>query len=300
MKRILTIGITLLLLASCQSPSTPTTKSNKLKIVTTSYPVYEFVRELVNEDAQIDLLSNTSGDAHNHDQTPQDLVLMNEADVLVYTNDILEPWMNTIKQSLKSSVVVINASSTIKTIDQHNHDGQKVKDPHTWVSMKNAKQMVSYIYEALLQTNRLHAQNIKENYESYITKLKQLDQDYETVFKQAKTSSLIFLGHFAFNYLLEDYHFEYKVLYETLTHGSEPTANRIKEIMDYIEKQQIQYVFIEESSNDKVVDLILSKTQTTPLELHGSHQLNHKDQEEKTTFIQLQQRNIDNLKKGLQ
>ncbi len=312
MKRTFILAVVILLLAACAKTPTTSEDNEKLKVVATSFPVYEFAREIGKDLIDVTLLTKSSSDAHSFDPTPQDLVAMNQTDLLVYTNDAMEPWIDRIKSSLESKVTLLNSSKEIKLSEHHHeheehdehdeHDGHDHSsgDPHTWVSMKNAKKMVKSIYEAMIEIKPELKTKLESNYQAYLEKLEKLDAEYEAVFDRAKQKTVVFLGHFAFNYLFEDFHFDYKVLYESLSHETELTAAKIKEIIDVVKEHQLSYVFKEELASDKVVDTILANTNTKALELHGAHQLSKEDQAAKTSFIEIQERNIENLKKGLQ
>ncbi len=310
MKKIILL-VLLFLLGSCVSPTTPSVNSNLLVVVTTSYPVAQFVEQVGKELVEVNLITKGSSNTHTYDPTPKDLLDMNEAALLFYTNDAMEPWVDGLKSSLKETVKVVDTSEGIDFIQGHTHDHEEEHehsheeshgfgDPHVWTSMKNAQIMVSNIEKALIKQLPEEKATIQANAQAYQAQLKQLDQEYETVFKQAHQQKLVFLGHFAFNYLLRDYAFDYTVLYESLSHESEPTAAKVKEVIDYIQEENLSYVFKEELADDRIVETVLETTNAQALELHGVHVLSNEDLAAQVSFIQLQQRNIENLRVGLQ
>lgn len=310
MKKIILL-VLLFLLGSCASPTTPSANPQRLAVVTTSYPVAQFVEQVGKELVEVNLITKGSSNTHTYDPTPKDLLDMNEAALLFYTNDAMEPWVDGLKSSLKETVKVVDTSEGIDFIQGHTHDHEEEHghsheephgfgDPHVWTSMKNAQIMVSNIEKALIEQLPDETETIQANAQAYQAQLKQLDQEYETVFKQAHQQKLVFLGHFAFNYLLRDYAFDYTVLYESLSHESEPTAAKVKEVIDYIQEENLSYVFKEELADDRIVETVLETTNAQALELHGVHVLSNEDLAAQVSFIQLQQRNIENLRVGLQ
>lgn len=310
MKKIILL-VLLFLLGSCASPTTPSANPQRLAVVTTSYPVAQFVEQVGKELVEVNLITKGSSNTHTYDPTPKDLLDMNEAALLFYTNDAMEPWVDGLKSSLKETVKVVDTSEGIDFIQGHTHDHEEEHghsheephgfgDPHVWTSMKNAQIMVSNIEKALIVQLPDETETIQANAQAYQAQLKQLDQEYETVFKQAHQQKLVFLGHFAFNYLLRDYAFDYTVLYESLSHESEPTAAKVKEVIDYIQEENLSYVFKEELADDRIVETVLETTNAQALELHGVHVLSNEDLAAQVSFIQLQQRNIENLRVGLQ
>nr|MCR5719219.1 zinc ABC transporter substrate-binding protein [Lachnospiraceae bacterium] len=72
-------------------------KDDKLKIVTTVFPVYDWIMGIVgenNEDVDVTLLSDSGTDLHNFNPTADDFVKIWDSDLFVYIGGLSENWAN--------------------------------------------------------------------------------------------------------------------------------------------------------------------------------------------------------------
>ncbi|HLR36157.1 MAG TPA: zinc ABC transporter substrate-binding protein, partial [Tissierellales bacterium] len=63
----------------------------KIQIITTLFPQYDFTREIVKDKGEIDLLLPPGVEAHSYEPTPQDISKIKKADVFIYTGEYMEP-----------------------------------------------------------------------------------------------------------------------------------------------------------------------------------------------------------------
>lgn len=282
---------------------------NKLSIVTTSFVTYDFARSIASEQ-DVTLIVKPGQDTHSFEPTAQDMVAIEKADLLIYTNDELEPW---VKQLVNiSDDRVVNASQEITMIDfsgndihdDHDHDDHGGHshfglDPHTWTSMKNAQIMVDTIVQAIIKLDSGNQTLYQENASSLNKKLAELDTEYEAIFDHSQHDSLVFLGHFSLSYLLHDYDMEYLALFESLSHESEPTIGQLQSIIDEIKDEELKYVFAEELTQLKVVETIEQETGVEVLHFNSAHTISSEEMKNGISFIEIQIDNLENLHKGL-
>ena len=88
----------------CKKNNQPaeTDKNNKLTIMTTLYPYYDFVRAVVGNTPGIEvkLLIAPGKDDHSFEPTPKDIVAINKADLFIYNGGSIENWVEEITGSL--------------------------------------------------------------------------------------------------------------------------------------------------------------------------------------------------------
>lgn len=124
MKRILT-GILLasvLLLSACTTTST--TQDTKPTVVTTLFPQYSIVEALAKEYVNHVFILPFGTDAHDFEPTPSNVTTILRSDVLIYTGDLLERWVDRIiKTQTQSQLVFLDLSQVVDLLeDGHNHD----------------------------------------------------------------------------------------------------------------------------------------------------------------------------------
>jgi len=69
------------------------TDSNKLTVVATLFPQYDFAREIAGDKADILLLLPPGMESHSFEPTPGDIITIHNSDVFLYTGDEMEPWV---------------------------------------------------------------------------------------------------------------------------------------------------------------------------------------------------------------
>lgn len=72
----------------------------KLKVVTTIYPIYDFTRNVAGEHAEVIPLIPPGAEPHGWEPTPQDLKVIQAADVFVYNGGMVEYWVDQVLDSI--------------------------------------------------------------------------------------------------------------------------------------------------------------------------------------------------------
>ena len=102
MKKIFTIFLALTmvvgLLAGCGKKNdveTGESDSNKLSVVTTIFPEYDWVREILGDKAEstdLTMLLNSGVDLHSYQPTADDIVKISDCDLFVYVGGESDGW----------------------------------------------------------------------------------------------------------------------------------------------------------------------------------------------------------------
>ncbi|MBR6791700.1 MAG: zinc ABC transporter substrate-binding protein [Ruminococcus sp.] len=87
------------LLTGC-ADSSAEKKPDKLSIVTTCFPPYDFARAVAGESADITMLLCPSAEAHSYEPTPLDILKIQECDVFIYLGGSGEVWAEEILESV--------------------------------------------------------------------------------------------------------------------------------------------------------------------------------------------------------
>lgn len=120
MRKIISIFLGLLLvagnLAGCGNNNIPV-DDTKLKIVTTIFPQYDWVREIVgsNEDnVDLTLLMDTGVDLHSYQPTADDIIKISNCDIFIYVGGESDKWVeNALREAVNKDMVVINLLETL-------------------------------------------------------------------------------------------------------------------------------------------------------------------------------------------
>ena len=284
---------------------------DKLFIVTTLFPQYDFARHIAGDKAEVKLLLSPGLEAHSYDPTPADIVDINESDLFIYTGDEMEAWVADIIKSLENEVNVLDVSSGIDLVKEdaeeeaynheaHNHkEHEHIYDPHIWTSPINAMIMVEDILDELIRIDSDNEDYYRENADKYLKELEQLDKDIREVVENAQIKTIFFADKFAMYYFVNEYGLDYISAYDSCSAETEPSARLVADIIDEVRECNANTIFYAELSNHKAADTISEETGRKALLLHSCHNVSKKEFKSGVTYLSLMRQNLENLKVGL-
>ncbi len=154
-------------------------ESDKLKVVTTIFPEYDWVKEVLGDkadNAEITMLLDNGVDLHSYQPTADDIVKIADCDLFIYVGGESDEWVNdALKESTNPNMKVINLldvlGDSVKTEEMvegmqetehsHSHEKKEVTEDRTlsdyegeWQSLypfmdeKFKTETVSYMAEA--------------------------------------------------------------------------------------------------------------------------------------------------------
>ncbi|MCD5002040.1 zinc ABC transporter substrate-binding protein [Enterococcus saccharolyticus] len=273
MKKILLTSIVLfgsLLLGACGQSE----QSNDIQVMTTFYPMYEFTKEVVGDEGQVELLIPAGTEAHDYEPSAKDVAKISDADALVYNSKELETWIPDLSQSISSEkTTLIEAASTIDLMPageehdhEHEHEGAEAEhhhehDPHVWVDPVMAITEVETIRDALSEKFPEKKATFEANATAYIKELQALDAEYRAAFEGAKNKTFV-TQHDAFAYLAHQYGLTQQAI-AGLSPDIEPTPSRLAELKDFVDEHQVQVIYFEANASSKVAETLANETGVT-------------------------------------
>jgi zinc transport system substrate-binding protein len=303
--------------AVCQACSRPPDKplgEQKLKVVTTLFPLYDFARSVGGERADVSLLLPPGVEPHSFEPKPGDVMRIEAAGLFIYTGGNMEPWAATILKGFQADKpVAVDTSAGIrikKEGDQRtrtNGPGEENSDrhhrhnvdPHIWLDLDYAQKMVDTILNGYVRKDPGNRDFYRQNAERYKAGLAQLDDRFQRELATCTKRVIIHGGHFAFNYLAKRYGITYVSAYGG-SPDSEPTARALIELEKQLRKYNVRYVYFEELITPRVAQVIAKETGASLLPLHGAHNVSREELAQGVTFISIMEQNLKNLKVGME
>lgn len=295
----------------CFKKETVVKDEEKIQIVATLFPQYDFVKHIGGDKVEVKLLLNSGVETHNYDPTPKDMISINNSDIFLYTGQNLEPWTQSIINSINSNCKIVDIAEGIELInieefeekyalsdpheEEHHDEEEKSEDSHIWLDPKNAIIMIDNITEELCTIDAENVDYYKENAKKYKEEILQLDNKIEELVNNSNRKKLAFGGEFAYSYFIERYNLEFASVYTNCGHGEDPSIEKVKSVIDYINENKLPVVFYEELSEGTVAKMISEETEAESLVLYSIHNANVKTD----TYISLMNKNIENLRKAL-
>lgn len=288
---------------------------DRLNVVTSIFPFQEFAKAVGGERAAVDLLLPPGVEAHSWEPTPTDVLKVRKADIFIYVGAGLEPYVHDIlKGAGGEPVVVIDAGQEVKLLDSethpHRHGTTHARehaphhargrlDPHLWLDFENDMTIIDTIARVFSRKDPSGTSYYAENAAAYKKKLKALDARYKNELKQCKRRIFVFGGHAAFAYLAKRYGLEQISLYG-INPDSEPTPKKLAELVKISRHYSIKYIYFEELVSDKLARVMAQEIGAQTLVLNPGVNLTRDQIQAGVTFIDIMERNLENLKKGLE
>lgn len=211
-KFLLFINLLALLFAWQVSHIKQVAADDKIKVVTTFYPVYEFTKAVTGDSADVSMLIKAGTEPHDFEPSTKNVATISDADMFVYMDDSMETWVKKVQKSINSDdLTVVKSTGDMLLMagtaeeEEEGHEGHSHEyDPHVWLSPKRAVILVENIRDAFVAKYPDKAETFKTNSAAYIEKLNDLDKKYSDALSNAKQKSFV-TQHAAFEYLALDY-----------------------------------------------------------------------------------------------
>lgn len=289
-------------------------KSNKLSIVTTIFPAYDFSVNIAGDKADVVQLLKPGAESHTFEPTPQDMAAIKNCDIFVYAGGESDTWLEDILDSLEGSdVQIISMLDCVTALEEEQVEGMKGEggalselfgeeeeeeeelDEHVWTSPKNAVLICEKLKETLCEIDSLNEDYYNEKSSVYIKSLKELDRQYEEALSKCPNHTIIVADRFPFRYLVHDYGLDYYAAFLGCSEDAEVTASTIITLCNKVKEENIDTVFVIEFSNEKIANSICEVTGAKIGHLNSCHNVTKEQRDGGVSYISVMEDNLSEL-----
>lgn len=331
MKKIIIAVLCMLLTAGALAGCGEKNKSEKnadLSIVATIFPGYDWVREIMGDEAEnadITILMDNGTDLHSYQPTADDIIKISKCDLFIYAGGESDEWVkDALKQTENKDMKVINMmemlGDSVKTEEvvegmesEHDHDhdedgdhndsDQEVEyDEHTWLSLKNAEMICEAIENDLSSLDPENKDIYKKNSEEYISKLSELDSKYQKTVDDAARKTVLFGDRFPFRYLTDDYGLDYYAAFVGCSAETEASFKTVKFLAEKVDELDLPCVMTIEGSDHKIAETIIRNTADKDqkvLTMDSMQAVTASDLKDGKTYLSVMEKNLEALKEAL-
>jgi len=308
------------------SKSGEDTKDKKIKIVTTIFPEYDWVMQILGDKADkadVTMLLDKGVDLHSYQPSTADIAKISEADVFIYVGGESDEWVeDVLKEAKNKNLKVINLMDVMgdKAKEEEVKEGMQPEeeeaeeakdgkeeeeveyDEHVWLSLKNAKIFTKKIADVLSEVDKDDAKTYQANYESYAKKLDDLDKKYADAVASAKNKTLVFGDRFPFRYLVNDYGLDYYAAFVGCSAESEASFETVTFLAKKIDELGLGNVLTIEGKNHKIANTVVDNTKNKDqkvLTMDSMQSTTSKDVKDGATYLGIMEKNLEVLKEAL-
>lgn len=306
MKKILFLFV--ILFSGCIN--TPiNTENQKLNVMVSFYPLYEFTTNVGGDKINVQMLIPPNVEPHEYELKPSDMVNIIESDLFIYNGAGMEPWVHNLIDQNKD-LKVLEASINVELIKNNEEENQVEEhheeehahgeyDPHIWLSPKNAIIQVENIRNKLIEIDPENKEYYTQNANEYISKLEKLDNEIENQInsERCKKKELV-VTHATMAYFCKDYGFE-QIALSGINPEAEISVKELTEIIEHIEGKNVSVIFTEEQINPQTAEVIANELGIQTMTLNTIHGISEEDKKAGKNYITLMEDNISKLKVAL-
>ncbi|MBE6741649.1 MAG: zinc ABC transporter substrate-binding protein [Ruminococcaceae bacterium] len=325
MKKIVSVFLCLVLLigsiilASCSDEQNGK-KNAEIKIVTTIFPIYDWVKNITEgvDGVEVSMLINSGADLHSFQPSADDIISIQTSDVFIYVGGESDEWAEDAtensqneKQRTLNLLELLGDSAKEEELvegmqgeEEEDEEGEEEAeyDEHIWLSLKNADELVEEITEAICEVDSKNSDAYKANAKAYEEKLEALDDEYESCVSSAKTKTLLFGDRFPFRYLTDDYDIDYYAAFIGCSAETEASFETVSFLAKKLDELSLKYVITLEGTEHKLAETIINSSKSKNakiLTMNSMQSITADDLKNNISYLGIMQENLETLKTAL-
>lgn len=300
-----------------------TAASEKIKVVTTVYPVYEWTKAVAGDAADVEFLIRGGTDLHSFTPSAKDIIKVtgNETDLFVYIGGESDFWIEKLQDKMKANgVASLNLMQVNKEIliaeEEHHHDHEHCEecehdhenekneyDEHVWMSIEKAMKFVDCICDKLCEVDGENAERVdlyKKNAADYKNKLDEINMKFAAVTEkynlyetpeQILDKTIIVADRNPFVYLAEDYGLNIAAAFHGCSAETEASFETIMKLAHEADKHNVKAIVITETGNDKIAKTVIENCKNKDLKIVTLNAMQGKMQKDET-YLSVMEENL--------
>jgi len=224
-------------------------RDDRIHVVVSMSVLADLVAQVAVPGTIITSLVPLGGDPHTYEATPADARAIQDADLILGNGAGLEPWFSTlVAGNGRTAVMLADALADSIIIDA---DG--ALDPHLWMVPTMAVRYVERIADELTRLDPDEATSYLDAAQRTRSRFEALDEELRQQLARIPADRrVIVTSHDAYAYFAEHYGFEVAAIVGVST-DEEPSAARVRELVELIRTRGVPTVFAESSVNPAVI-----------------------------------------------
>ena len=299
--------------SNSQNVALATSEVSKKKIICTIFPIYDWVREMVGENAsnfEITCLINNGVDLHNFNPSASDIIDIQNCDMFIHVGGESDAWVNDVfNKVVKKNITKLNLLELMgnrakveELKEGMEGEHEEELDEHVWLSLKNAKYLCNLIKDNIIKLDNKNSAIYEENFNKYSKALDELDNKYLKASDIDGIKVMLFGDRFPFRYLLDDYKIDYYAAFSGCSAESEASFKTIMFLDSKVDELHLKHVLKIEGGNDKIAKTIIENTKTKDQDIiimNSMQAVTLNEIKDGATYISMMESNLAAFEKAL-
>ncbi len=314
-RRIAAVLIMLVLVMAIAGCAPKKEESEKMKIVTTVFPVYDWIREITKDSDSVELeyLLDNGVDLHSYQPTAKDIMDISTCDIFIYIGGNSDKWVaDALRQATNKDMTVIDLMEALGEMAKEEEivDGMEGEeeeeeeeegpeyDEHIWLSLRNADFLCRIICDAVCKKDPGNEKLYRNNLDSYSSKLTELDRKASGIVEASDMKVLLFGDRFPFRYFTDDYGLTYYAAFVGCSAETEASFETIIFLAKKTDELGLKHICKIESSDGSIAKAIINATTSRDQDILSFDSIQSMT-DENDTYLGIMEENIDVLKEAL-
>ena len=292
-------------------------EENPFKIVTTIFPIYDWVRQIVGDQgAEVIMLLDSGVDLHNFQPTAQDILTIAQCDLFIFVGGESDAWTeDVLKTAQNENMTVLNLLDALgddvkeeeiaEGMEAEEEEGEEEEadaDEHVWLSLRNAEKLVQVIADTIAGLDPEQADLYRTNAKNYIEKLQALDAQYAETVNAATYKTILFGDRFPFRYLADDYGLTYYAAFAGCSAETEASFQTILFLARKVDELSLPAVLTIENPKTRIAETVVNATQSRNqmiLSLNSMQGVTGRDAQAGASYLGIMEENLHVLRDAL-
>ena len=286
-------------------------KNDKITIMTTNFPSYDFVRAIVGDSdtISVEMLLKPGAEMHDFEPTPKDIGKIDKSRLFIYTGGDSDEWVDDILKDINTKKTKqVKMMDIVNLVIEEHKEGmesdeeekeEEEYDEHVWTSLENAIIIIDYLKDEIIKIDPDNKDIYEANAKKYIDQIKEVDNEFKQVVSTAKRKEIIFGDRFPLRYFTLEYGLDYYAAFPGCSEQTEASAKTISFLINKVKEDNIPVVFKVELSSGKIADTIAKESNSKVLEFNSAHNISKKDFDKGITYVDIMKSNVKVLKEAL-
>jgi ABC-type Zn uptake system ZnuABC Zn-binding protein ZnuA len=216
-----------------------------VKVVATTPPVADMVRQVAGRRAEVHGLLPANADPHGYEPRPSDVRQLSRADLVVRSGGELDDWLSDVLESAGGDAPVASLIESVQRFEG---------DPHWWQDPLNAIAAVGAIRDGLVEADPGGRSGYRSRARGYVARLRRLDRSIAACVARIPAGGRkLVTTHDALGYYARRYGFEViGALIPSRSSRGQPSAREVERLVDQIEREDVQAIFPESSLESRL------------------------------------------------
>ena len=218
-------------------------------IVVSINPIYLIVKEIVQNEVELEVLIPSNVNPHLYQLKISDMTKFEKADLIILLGKGFEEWFDKVSSAFRDKVLVLSQGILEESFSEN---------PHIWLDPVLVSIMAYRVYEKLAKIFPKKSEVFRNNFWKFYEKLMNFSDNLYEMLESIRGKPVVeshpALYHFVKRFLGSD------VFFLETGHGEGASLKKVREAIRFCRKNGIKYLIKEKNIPSKILTVLSKET----------------------------------------